>query len=1019
MGGSSSKEVTTGYKFSVGMQMVLCYGTIDAVKKILIEDKFTLVQGNLTAGEHRVNQSNLFGGADAQGGIEGVIEVWDGRRDQTKSDYLYSKQTAPTRLGKRLLPAYRGVASLVLRGFGNSKIPNLSHLLGGGGSGGTSGMYMGNNPYLKPWKVLVQRIMKKTDGSEQWLPDFAKIPSHAPAPKNIYLLIALDCSASMSTGNRFQNMKNQVSRLLEMFYYYGLGSNSIINIGVTGWSGTTNRRVYKNATESDLLALITFVQNLNLGASTNFERAFSQVDSFFTTTQPTSETQQYMFFITDGQATGSTADTARTNNLDFITQKGIWANTPVTITGFNIDLNDTTDTAKVVNNGVRVISGSDENALIDAGGISFGFKYWDMNPAHIVLEALTDRQWGKGIPLSEIDVQSFENAAKKLFAEGLGLSVIWGHESAVDDFVEMIRKHIDAVLYDEPTTGKLTLKLIRDDYDLDSLVHLDESNIISINDFTRPVFSELINQVVVKYNDITDKDKGVITLQQNALLEMQGELNSTTVNYDAVTNMNVANRLAARDLKSLSSPLIGLEVGVFKSVGRTLRMGQCVKLSLVEHNLTEKVMRITGISYGNGVSNAITISLVEDAFSLPTEGFVSEFKPINKPTEELYPINIKQAFEVPYYLAVMQFGEADVVGELGRNPHASYLMAVAGRNPLGANATNAKLFTRNTAFIERPLENVDTVDFAPIAVTQTELSYSTSVFTTTIFRDTARIDTTRLPLLGLIGEEFVTVTAVELIEGETQALKFTLQRGVLDTHPTEHAIGSNLIIFGQYWAYDSEAYVEGDEVEWALVPYSFSQVGEVSVAEKGYLEMGARAIRPYPPQNVQIDDQYFPESVSGSFTIKWATRNRIQQTGASFVSWYDGNVISEAGVTYNLRVYLNNTLVHERTGLTETSVTLTNEDVSDGVARVELTSVRDGFECFKPFVHEFERVTNEIYLTVDELSYTRISGTANNSAVVTITVDDGLTANVNTSGTEISGNAPAGSEVTITVEDED
>ncbi len=80
----------------------------------------------------------LFGGESREGGIEGPVDIGLGFPTQPRNDYLQ------THLGDDV-PAYRGLVSLVLRQ-----------------------VFVGLNPYLKPWKARLRRIYTRAYGEPQW-----------------------------------------------------------------------------------------------------------------------------------------------------------------------------------------------------------------------------------------------------------------------------------------------------------------------------------------------------------------------------------------------------------------------------------------------------------------------------------------------------------------------------------------------------------------------------------------------------------------------------------------------------------------------------------------------------------------------------------------------------------------------------------------------------------------------------------------------------------------------------------
>ncbi len=69
----SSKKQTVGYKYYLGMHMILCHGPIDKITRITVDNK-TAWSGNTAGGEFRVTAQSLFGERD----LKGPNVVWYG-----------------------------------------------------------------------------------------------------------------------------------------------------------------------------------------------------------------------------------------------------------------------------------------------------------------------------------------------------------------------------------------------------------------------------------------------------------------------------------------------------------------------------------------------------------------------------------------------------------------------------------------------------------------------------------------------------------------------------------------------------------------------------------------------------------------------------------------------------------------------------------------------------------------------------------------------------------------------------
>src|SRR5690554_3867326 len=127
--GGSSKRVTVGYWYYMGLHMAICHGPVDAVREIRAGGRVAW-SGEVTGSTRiRIDRPGLWGGEKREGGLVGDLDIMMGEPTQAPNDYLSAQLGTPQ-------PAYRGVLSLVWRG----------------------GQVAAMNPYLKPWHVTVTRL---------------------------------------------------------------------------------------------------------------------------------------------------------------------------------------------------------------------------------------------------------------------------------------------------------------------------------------------------------------------------------------------------------------------------------------------------------------------------------------------------------------------------------------------------------------------------------------------------------------------------------------------------------------------------------------------------------------------------------------------------------------------------------------------------------------------------------------------------------------------------------------------
>lgn len=552
-----------------------------------------------------------------------------------------------------------------------------------------------------------------------------------------------------------------------------------------------------------------------------------------------------------------------------------------------------------------------------------------MNPAHIIRECLTNRLWGMGYNEGDINEASFLAAAISLKTELMGMALLWDTQTSIEEFVKIILQHIDASLYVDRKTGQFVLKLIRGGYDEGSLLVLDPSNIDKIEDFKRPAFGELANSITVNYWDGSKDQTGSVTVQDIALAQEQGGENNTTVTYEGFVDAATASRVAQRDLRSLSTPLITCTIYTTK-IARNLNIGDVFILSWPDYQIESVVMRITGIAYGDGKTRRVRIQCAQDVFSYPEDAFVSKppsgwVDPIGVPG----PVIFQKAFEMPYFELVRNNGQSVVDSSIASNPYVGY---VGGACSVPSVASiNALIYTDDGS----GYEEVAQTDFCAGAFLVADIGYLTTAFDIGGGSSLSLVD----PGEWLqIDDELMSVVS---LVGTT----LTVKRGVLDTVPKPHTAGATVLFWDGLAGIDPTEYVASDVINVKFTAANGSGVYPVGTAIAETVNIVGRAARPFPPANVRIDDDYRPELVSSVFNILWNTRNRILQTGGSLVGYFENaDVTPESGQTVSvvIRYETSNEIVWQQHSIEGTSLTVEIHFYAERTIVIEIYSMRDG-----------------------------------------------------------------------------
>jgi hypothetical protein len=759
-----------------------------------------------------------------------------------------------------LLPAFRGVTSTLFKRFD-----------------------FGMNPYIKPVDMRWQRIyFTGLTGEEQWYPEKAGIPSYI---------------TSAPEGAPFSG-----SFLEDHVYSYAL---------------------YNASDWVDLVAAGVDYSAWATGAAD---------------------------FDSHDDTTGT--EVPEGTNLGFVLRFQL----PPGITQFNLDAAYLDDIVYVYNNGIQIASTStfpvaisvtdpDDFSLTapneiairvhDTGGgrcclNSFTVswegaepgpgQFLDMNPSHIIREGITDPDWGMGWDPAEVDDTSFTAAADTLFAEGMGMSILWDRQMPVIDFIKEVVRHINAAVFVSLKTGKFKCKLIRDDYDVETIPVLNKSNVSRLANLDYTTVGELCNSVSVVFWDGANSGEGSLTESDPALVQMQGATINTTIQYPGFSNPWIARRVALRDLRTLSTPLRTCTVYADRTA-LDLELADVFVLEWPadpdnpdEEFLPEPVvMRIVGIAYGSGTSNQVRMQCTQDVFALPLTGTVEPpgviwVDPVQPPQD-----TDAIAMEAPYYELVQRLGEDIIEDKLADDPDVGYVLATAARS----NAEiNLQIWSDSGAGYAR----TGVADFSPVATLAADVGFpgATEEEEWDITPGTD-FEFLEVGMFGQVDNELVLVTSLD---------PFTVSRALLDTVPAEHADGATIVFWDAFGGLDITEYTGGENVDVKLLPSSGMGVLDIDDATAVTVAMDSRAVRPYAPGNVQVNGSYFPTTVgSGTITMTWAHRDRLQQTGATQVIFQDASVGPEAGTTYTVRVYdQDDVLLRTTTGISGTSFAYSNSD---------------------------------------------------------------------------------------------
>lgn len=529
--------------------------------------------------------------------------------------------------------------------------------------------------------------------------------------------------------------------------------------------------------------------------------------------------------------------------------------------------------------------------------------YWvdpnglDANLVEVLYDILVN-DWGNlGYDPDLLDFDNWQQIAVQTWNEKNTGSILFSGASEARDAVKALQRQLNAIIYEDMLSGKTKIKLLRHDYNIANLRVLGPGIIVEARNYTRKLWSETFNVVRVKFTSRADdyaKDK-IAQAKDMSLLRFQKREKGMEIQLPAVRVAELGNSLAARELSNLNVPLFAAEIVVNRSQC-DLTPGDVFVWQWPEYGIVQMVMRVRKASLGTREDGRITLSIVQDEFSLdatvlaapPPSGYIpTTLLPVSIATGVLLELpkwldaNFDQPTR-PGYTRLASFMKAPSSYTLGYNAYQEDAQILTGA-PYAVTATLSSPIARFAGWADGLL---------PVVAIEGLSS-------------TEQLDTDAGPRFGggmvLIGKELL------VYEGYAEAGDgYELQnvhRALLDTGWEEHAIGSTVYFFE-----GADTFFDTDSLIGSLVDVRFTDVtaqGESpldSAFEASALAIG-RGERVIAPDYVTINgirDAWQVIEEGAELTIDARARNRNDTTQI----WYENDPAStpEPGTTYKIEL---------------------------------------------------------------------------------------------------------------------
>ncbi|MGE8684445.1 MAG: hypothetical protein ACN6OV_08195 [Acinetobacter sp.] len=850
----------------------------------------------------RVESPNLYG--DKEGGVAGFIDIHTGTADQLPNT-TYSADFAK-------VSGYPFQSYLLFRGLG--KKPATSGGIGQFTQGSpkhyNGSFYHGNSGYMKEMLLWPQRIHVRNDGRPQWYDERAEIlpPPEADAPEYDFDQLSWEMTGKDGADGMSAIPVGDFGTTSFIIQSDNIPANKIFDITLAITASTESRDVVGG----EQVGRYTWIKKGGVyGAASGYNR--------------------YMIQISEPPAT-------------YYFNHGISQQ--------NYDDAERSAVIKIqVKNGATVTCICDPVDNVMAKGATRGYHQYmrfsassavsrDLNPIHKIREILTD-DTAMNKPESDVNDANFKKAADLLHQEKLGISWSVTEKSCLEAINELCG-HIEAGVRMNRQTGLYEMVLFRDDWFAENEVqtlHVNKIKSMQLDGATST--DELINKLNVSYyNQSAIKNSSFSIAENAAIRNLNGHENSDDVKFPYFMHQRNAAIVSQWKLKQVSTPVWQgtFTTGFYQA--RKWNRYDLLKLEWPRRWSGTILVRIMKINLGTGTDVSIDFVEVVPYSSNLSSSIVID-TPVDTTPKPPLPALFK-AFELSYLEAVQLNGQKAVDEALAYNPDAGYAAVIAQRPQ--SNSLNALMYTD----IGNDYERAGAIVYSETAELDQSLSKMDHAF---IVKKAGDIDMVSIGTQITVNNE---IMVYQSYDEETGLL--TVKRGALDTVPQNHLAGSILYFADDFVTVDPTEYVTGEIINVKALTTTPSGILDLDDTEAQQVEIQARAIRPYPPANVKINGEYWPEEIETDLVLTWIDRNRLQQTGGGILGWYEGGIAIEPDTQTHLilsqldenDIELATTNANV-TGTTSYTMPISSMQVDARSIKAVLKTIRDGYECLNPF----------------------------------------------------------------------
>lgn len=235
---------------------------------------------------------------------------------------------------------------------------------------------------------------------------------------------------------------------------------------------------------------------------------------------------------------------------------------------------------------------------------------YESNP----INAIYDQMVSAGVDAAEIDIANFQDVQFTLFTEGHGLSRCFESETRAAENITSILRQIDGVLYKDPYLRLWRIKLIRPDFNPNSIFHITKANCWELEGFVAGNWSQVPNALRLVFEDRDrDYNDNSVTPQNQRNAVDQGGRDAIVVEHRGICRESQALQVASREMFARSRPLAKCRAIMDRTALRVMP-GDAVKVTMERWNCAGRIFRVANPEHGTLEDGKIALDLIEDYY---------------------------------------------------------------------------------------------------------------------------------------------------------------------------------------------------------------------------------------------------------------------------------------------------------------------------------------------------------------------------------------------------------------------